>query len=129
MTHGDRTSDGEGEILSSRKSGHPKRVIGLRDALIVAGLCMAVFSGVLVFSLRSLVREEIVFHNNDSRAHPAAMEPIHAHIARQEAEIVQSRDLLERVARIEAKVTQSSEAIVRIEEHITLVNGFVGRRK
>lgn len=129
---GDRVIAEDGrEIEFPRKRKEcPPRVVTLRDALVVAGLCTTIFSGIAVFSLRAVVREEIGYHNNDARAHPAAMEPIHNHIARQEAEAAASRDLLERVVRIESKVTNSSESIARIEERLNPTGAsLVPRRK
>lgn len=126
MSHGDRVqtgNDGEVEFLRRRDPSRVPKVIGLRDALVVAGICTGLFGGITVFSLRAMMREEIAYHNNDSRAHPAAMEPIHNHVARQEAEAGMNRDLLERVTRIEAKVTDSSESIARIEERLRLPGG------
>lgn len=121
MTRGDRVDTESGEqveYLHRRDDSKAARVITLRDALIVAATCTGLFGGITIFALRALIRDEISIHDNNSRAHTAITEPVKEHMARQEAEVPASRELLDRIGRIETKLNQSGESIARIEERL-----------
>ena len=110
-------SDETPAYRNTRKAwgGNP---ITLRDALTIAGLCTGLFGGTVIFSIRSIAREEIQIHNNDSRAHPAAMEPMREHISRQNGEAPQNAEMFERIRRIEIRAEEFRETLARIEERM-----------
>ena len=96
----------------------PPRVITLRDALVVAGTCTTLFGGIVIFSLRSLVREEIGFHDQNSRAHTAIMEPVRDHMSRQNGEEAQNREMYARIRSMETQLQESGRSIARIEARL-----------
>lgn len=114
------TEDGQEVEYPIQRTSLPPRVIGLKDALIVCSICTGIFGGLTVYILDSRINQHLEAHNNDPRAHPAAMEPVKEHMSRQSGEAGLNQELLERTARTEASVAQMRESLARIEERLAI---------
>ena len=109
---------GEVEVLNERRQAVHARVVPLRTALAVAALCTAMFGGVTVFALRSLIREELLSHQTDQHAHSIATQQLSLHVSREDQITAERREMLERITRIEAKLNSATEMLGRLEERM-----------
>ena len=111
-------SSDEVEVIGPGRSGKTPKVLALKDALAIACACATLFGGIVVFSIRGIVRDEIGIHNRDVTSHPVLRTNFEKHAAKDEVQRDQDRELMERIARIEVRQIQMSDSVSRIDERL-----------